>query len=51
MTWKFSLASYQNSSPGTRRVAAAVQRQQDQPLIYSSLLPGFATYVPRAGTV
>ena len=37
--------------PGTRRVAAAVQRQQDQPLLYSSLPPGFATYVPRAGTV
>jgi hypothetical protein len=37
--------------PGTRRVAAAAQRQQDQPLIYSSLPPGFATYVPRAGTV
>ena len=37
-------------APGTRRVAA-VQRQQDQPLIYSSLPPGFATYVPRAGTV
>ena len=37
--------------PGTRRVAAAVQRPQDRPLIYSSLPPGFATYVPRAGTV
>ncbi len=37
--------------PGTCRGAAAVQRRQDQPLIYSSLPPGFATYVPRAGTV
>jgi hypothetical protein len=37
--------------PGTHRVAAAIRRQQDQPLIYSSLPPGFATYVPRAATV
>jgi hypothetical protein len=37
-------------SPETQRVAA-VQRQQDQTLIYTSLPPGCATYVPRAGTV
>jgi hypothetical protein len=30
-------------APGTHRVAAAVQRQQDQPLIYSPLAPGCAT--------
>jgi hypothetical protein len=38
-------------APRAHRVAAAVQCLQDQPLIYSSLPPGFATYVPRAGTV